>query len=384
MPDPAAPAISIARLTLTDFRSHAAVQVEALPGLVVVTGDNGQGKTNLLEALSMLAPGRGLRGGALGELARRGGSGGWAVAARIEAPGGAVEIGTGTLAAAPERRSVRINGAAAPLSRLAEWLSLVWLTPAMDRLFSDSAAARRRFLDRLVLALDPAHGGHAARYEAAMRQRTRLLTGAAAPDPAWLDALERAMAEHGAALAAGRAATVAALAARLPLVDDGVFALPQLALPAPPSPDARADGLKRARAADAAAGRATLGPHRDDLAVRHAATDMAASQASTGEQKALLIAIVLAHAGLVAARTGRAPVLLLDEVAAHLDARRRAALFERLAASGAQAWMTGTDAALFAEARAATRLHITGGIVSPAAPPGPSQTPHGRSGAHGL
>ena len=362
MPD-AAPAVSILRLTLTDFRSHAAVQIAAAPGLVVVTGENGQGKTNLLEALSMLAPGRGLRGAALGELARRGGTGGWAVAARAEAPDGAVEIGTGTLGASPDRRTVRINAAPAPLARLAEWLSLVWLTPAMDRLFSDSAGARRRFLDRLVLALEPAHGGHAARYEAAMRQRTRLLTGEASPDPAWLEALERAMAEHGAAIAGARAAAVAALAERLPLVDDGVFALPRLELAAAPAPGAFAEALRRARAADAAAGRATLGPHRDDLAVIHAGTGMPAAQASTGEQKALLIAIVLAHAGLVAARTGRAPVLLLDEVAAHLDARRRAALFERLAASGAQAWMTGTDAALFAVAPAATRLHIAGGVV---------------------
>lgn len=337
---------TITRLTLTDFRSYAAVTIAVGPGAIVITGNNGQGKTNLLDAVSLLSPGRGLRGVALSDAARSDGPGGWTIAAEVAAGGGLVTIGTGTDAATPDRRVVRINGASAPLSRLGEWLSVLWLTPAMDRLFVDTAGARRRFLDRLVLALDPGHGGEVSRYDAAMRARTRLLTSDAPPDSVWLAGLERAMAEHGANVARARAATVAALAAALAAAPDTDFPRAEVVLDGDPLLDL-AVALARSRTVDAAAGRATVGPHRADLIVRHAAKGQPASRSSTGEQKALLLGLILAHAGLVAARTGRAPILLLDEVAAHLDARRRAALFDRLSGHG-QVWLTGTEASLFA------------------------------------
>ena len=335
---------AVTRLSLTDFRSYAAVTIAAAPGAVVITGDNGAGKTNILDALSLLGPGRGLRGAALSDAVRSGGAGGWSIAAVLDDD---IEIGTGVAAAAPERRLVRVNGAAATAATLADWLALVWLTPAMDRIFADTPAARRRFLDRLVLALHPGHGRQSIRYDAAMRARTRLLTGEAPADPQWLAVLEAAMAEHGAAVAEARAETVAALANRLAETPEGPFARPLLALGGGAVGTDFAAALARGRGADAAAGRALLGPHRTDLMVTHEAKGDAAARGSTGEQKALLIALVLAHAELVAARVGRPPLLLLDEIAAHLDARRRAALFERLAGTGSQVWMTGTDPALF-------------------------------------
>ncbi|KPF69800.1 recombinase RecF [alpha proteobacterium AAP81b] len=355
---------AVARLSLTDFRSYAAGEVRVGAGAIVITGENGAGKTNILEAVSFLGPGRGLRGAALSEAARAGGAGSWSLAATLAAPGGEVEIGTGTLASAPERRIVRINGATASASALGEWLALVWLTPAMDRLFADTPAARRRFLDRLVLALHPGHGQQSLRYDAAMRARTRLLTGEAPADPAWLTALEVAMTEHGAAIAAARAATVSALAAELAEAPDGPFARPLLALAGGAPGDDFAALLAAGRAADAAAGRALIGPHRADLDVVHVAKQEPAARGSTGEQKALLIAIILAHARLVTARAGQPPLLLLDEVAAHLDARRRGALFERLAGMGAQVWMTGTDPALFDGVRG-DRLHVDAGGIAP-------------------
>ena len=350
----------VARLTLTDFRSYATADVSVGPGLIAVTGDNGQGKTNLLEAVSLLSPGRGLRGAPLSEMAHDRGTGGFAVAATLQAEGGAVEVGTGTAAAAPERRVLRINAASAPMARLGEWLSVLWLTPAMDRLFAEPPSARRRFLDRLVLALVPGHARETVRYDAAMRARTRLLASDT-PDPAWLSALETAMAEHGASVARARAETVGALSEILAVTPPGPFAQPLLALVAGDTDDL-ATTLARSRAADAAAGRALTGPHRADLIVRHAAKAEAASRGSTGEQKALLIAIILAHARLVAARNQRPPILLLDEIAAHLDARRRAALFERLADTGSQVWMTGTDVALFDNA-AAQNLRLVDGRI---------------------
>ncbi|MGL4542474.1 MAG: DNA replication/repair protein RecF [Polymorphobacter sp.] len=357
---------SIRRLRLTQFRSYADAVVDAAPGLVIITGENGQGKTNLLDAVSLLAPGRGLRGAALSDAARTDGTGGWTVAATLIARGGPVDIGTGTLASAPDRRQLRINGATAPVAQLGEWLSILWLTPAMDRLFSEPASGRRRFLDRLVLALHPGHGREAARYDAAMRARTRLLADPA-PDPVWLAALERAMAEHGAAVASARNDTVAALADALLAAPESPFARAEIAMggwdtPADAAGDFAAD-LARNRNVDAAAGRATAGPHRADFTVSHAAKRQPAARSSTGEQKALLLGIILAHAELVAARTGAPPLLLLDEIAAHLDVRRRSALFDRLAATGTQVWMTGTEAALFADAPAATRLLIADGAV---------------------
>ncbi|MBU6164758.1 MAG: DNA replication/repair protein RecF [Alphaproteobacteria bacterium] len=352
---------AITRLALTDFRNHAAASLAAGPGLVVITGDNGAGKTNILEAISLLVPGRGLRGTPLSAAARHGGPGGWSVAASVALPDGPVQLGTGTSADAPDRRLVRVNGAVASTASLGEWLALVWLTPAMDRLFSDSASARRRFLDRLVLALHPGHGQRVGRYDAAMRERSRLLAADAPADPVWLAGLEADMASHGAAIATARADVLAALAERLAAAPDGPFARPLIDL-AGNAADDLAGRLARGRARDAAAGRAIDGPHRADLIVAHQAKAMPAAACSTGEQKALLIAIVLAHAALVAQRQGRPPILLLDEIAAHLDAARRDALFRQLAAMGVQAWMTGTDPALF-QPVAGTWLRLDNGSV---------------------
>ena len=342
----------LARLVLTDFRNHAALTLAPGAGYVVLTGANGAGKTNILEAVSLLAPGRGLRRASLGDMARADGPGGFGVAARVA---GDVEIATGTLATAPDRRIVRIQGSAATANTLSEWLTILWLTPAMDRLFVEPAGERRRFLDRLALALHPAHAHHAARYEAAMRARTRLLTDEAPADRDWLAALEAQMAEHGTALAAARDDTVTLLAARLADRADRAFPRAGLALVGWSATDL-ADALHRGRGRDAAAGRAVVGPHRVDLVVTHLDKSRAAALASTGEQKALLLGIILAHADLVADRTGRRPVLLLDEVAAHLDPARRAALFDRLAGRG-QVWMTGAEEGLFT-AIGGEKVHI--------------------------
>jgi len=352
-------AMAVVRLALSNFRSYEDAALTAGPGLIVLTGENGAGKTNVLEALSLLSPGRGLRGAALSEMARTPGPGGFAIAARLE---GDVNIGTGALAAAPERRQVRINGATASANAMAEWLSLLWLTPAMDRLFTDSPGGRRRFLDRLVLALEPAHAGHSARYEAAMRSRNKLLADSDEGDPVWLDALEAQMAEHGAAIVEARRRTVEGLAVRLAVQPEGPFARAAVSI------DEREPFSPRSmRARDAAAGRTLAGPHRADLLVRHVGKDQPAERCSTGEQKALLLAITLAHTDLVTELRGQRPILLLDEIAAHLDPSRRAALFERLAASGGQVWMTGTELALFAEAPNETqRLTISGGTLRPA------------------
>ena len=354
----------LTRLTLTDFRNYAELTLAPGPGFNCLHGQNGAGKTNILEAVSLLAPGRGLRGAALSDMARSDGPGAFAVSARL--PQG--DLGTGTQATAPDRRQVRVNGAPAAVISLAEWLSILWLTPAMDRLFSGSAGDRRRFLDRLVLALEPGHAHHAARFEAAMRARNKLLAEPAnefggGADPQWLAALEAGMAEHGAALAAARARTVAALDERLLALPDDNFASPAIAL------DGWSDGdlaatLRANRGRDAAAGRATQGPHRQDLAVTHRAKAQPAARGSTGEQKALLLGLVLAHAELVADRRGAPPILLLDEVAAHLDPARRAALFARLEGRG-QVWMTATEAALF-QGTGGSMFHVDHGTAQPA------------------
>ncbi|SDA33019.1 DNA replication/repair protein RecF [Sphingomonas sp. NFR15] len=370
----------LSRLVLTDFRNHADLTLVPGGGFVVLTGENGAGKTNVIEAVSLLAPGRGLRAAPLGEMARQGGKGGFGVAATLETThpqspshvweglgeglsrggqagaedpaGGEISIATGTIATAPERRIVRIQGATAPATALAEWLTVLWLTPAMDRLFVEPASERRRFLDRLTLALAPGHAVHSSRYDAAMRARNRLLGEASegAPlDADWIAALEAQMAEHGAAIDTARRETVAALGLRLAEQPDGPFARAGLALEGwTGAGETLAGDLATGRRRDMAAGRTLIGPHRTDLAVSHLGKAQPAALCSTGEQKALLLGIVLAHAELVAERTGRHPVLLLDEVAAHLDPRRRAALFAALAGKG-QVWMTGTEAALFAE-----------------------------------
>ncbi len=334
----------LSRLVLTDFRNHADLALATGPGFVVLTGDNGAGKTNILEAVSLLAPGRGLRRAPLGEMARQGGPGGFGVAATLADD---TVIATGAQPPAIERRVVRVNGAMAAATALAEWLTVLWLTPAMDRLFAAAASERRRFLDRLTLALAPGHAVHSNRYEAAMRARNRLLAEDGPADPEWLRALEAQMAEHGAAIDAARRDTVSALAARLADAPDGPFARAGLALDGWSDLDGKfAADLASGRGRDRAAGRTLVGPHRSDLAVTHLGKGQPAALCSTGEQKALLLGLILAHADLVTERTGRAPLLLLDEVAAHLDPLRRAALFDRLAGKG-QVWMTGTEPALF-------------------------------------
>ena len=350
----------VTRLTLTDFRNHASALIEPGPGFVLLSGDNGAGKTNILEAVSLLAPGRGLRGAALGEMARSDGPGGFAVAARL----GDSEIGTGTLATVPERRQLRINGAPAAVNSLSEWLAILWLTPAMDRLFTGPTGDRRRFLDRLVLALEPSHAHHSSRYEAAMRARNKLLADAASADPDWLAALEAQMAEHGAAIGVARARTVALLDDVLRDSRDDDFPSAALTLDGWDG-GALADDLRASRSRDAAAGRTTIGPHRQDLVAAHRAKGQAAASSSTGEQKALLLGLVRAHADLVADRRSAPPILLLAAVAAHLDPGRRQALFRRLEGRG-QVWMTATESALFDGIAQGSRFEVVAGRISAA------------------
>ena len=353
---------AVVRLSLHDFRNHRDALIEAGEGFVLLSGPNGAGKTNVLEAVSLLTPGRGLRQVPIGDMARSDGPGTFAVAARLD---GGTDIGTGTSEAAPDRRQVRINGAAAAVNSLGERLAVPWLTPAMDRLFTESAGGRRRFLDRLTLALEPAHAHHAARYEAAMRARNKLLGDELDADPDWLSALEAQMAEHGAAIGAARTRTVDALTEAMAGLPDDDFPRGALALEGWDSGDLLTT-LNTNRSRDAAAGRTIEGPHRQDLVVTHVAKGQPAARGSTGEQKALLLGLVLAHAELVAERRGAPPILLLDEVAAHLDPERRALLFARLEGHG-QVWMTATEAALFdAIGPTATRFHVEAGTILPA------------------
>lgn len=282
-----------------------------------------------------------------------------------EGEGDTVSIGTGTTAAAPDRRKVRINRADAAAAALSDWLTVLWLTPAMDRLFTGPPGDRRRFLDRLTLALAPGHGRHASRYEAALRARNRLLSDPAPLDEEWCAALEAQLGEHGTALMEARAATVAALNDALAGAPDEPFAKPLLAIAGTEADLGAALAARRPR--DRQAGRTLIGPHRHDLAVTHAAKRQPAEQCSTGEQKAMLLALVLAHADLVADKAERRPILLLDEVAAHLDPLRRAALFARLADAGGQVWMTGTEAGLFADLPSdAVHFRVVPGRIEPA------------------
>ena len=348
----------VSRLILSDFRSYASLTIEPGSGFVLLFGENGAGKTNLLEAVSMLTPGRGLRASPISDMARKNGAGGWAVAARL----GDVDLGTGTQPTTPERRQVRINGASTAVNSLSEWLSILWLTPTMDRLFGGSSSDRRRFLDRLVLAIEPAHAHHATRYDAAMRARNKLL-GEERWDEGWLLSLEAAMGEHGEEVAAARARTVLALDAMLAEPIDDSFARAEIRLEGWQG-GGLAETLRSNRFRDAAAGRASEGPHRHDLITFHRAKQMPAAHSSTGEQKALLLGLVLAHADLVSERRRERPVLLLDEVAAHLDPRRREALFARLEGRG-QVWMTATEAALFDSIGVGRRFHVSPGEISP-------------------
>ena len=354
--------LAVTRLTLTNFRSYPAGEIAASGKPVVLVGPNGAGKTNVLDALSLLSPGKGLRGAKLGEHIRRGPSvqsdALWAVAATVSRNGEEYEIGTG-LTLGPnggERRQLRLNGApASSTADLSEIVQMNWLTPAMDRLFIESASGRRRFLDRLVFGFDATLARRAVRYETAMRERARLLKYGPR-DPAWLDGLEAEMADTGAEMMAARAETAARLNRALKLRGQaGVFPCAQLAvegdadtltLESADPASALRERFSRSRMRDAEAGRTTFGPHLSDLAVRHTRKRANARECSTGEQKALLISIVLAQAWESSHING-APILLLDEIAAHLDAARRAALAEEILALGAQAWMTGTDLSLF-------------------------------------
>lgn len=356
---PASPAAQarLTRLTLSDFRSYERLDLVLDGRPAALTGPNGAGKTNVLEAISMMGPGRGLRSARIDEIARRDGAGGWAVSARISDGEDERAIGVGALAGDENRRIVRIDGAGASgPGALADIVRLMWLTPAQDRLFMEGAGERRRFLDRMTLTHDSAHARAASDYETAMRQRQRLLDDGCRDDR-WLVALETQMAEAGVAVASARRDMASALSAAA--VAEGPFPAADIALegeletalayaPAADVEDAFAARLKAGRAADAAAGRALAGPHRSDLVVTHRDKAMPARACSTGEQKALLIGLVLANARALGFRAGGPPlVLLLDEIAAHLDEERRAALYDILHALGVQSVMTGTDAALF-------------------------------------
>lgn len=377
-PPLAEPQTYVSRLLLTDFRNYRSLALDFRPGAVVLTGENGAGKTNLLEAVSFLTPGRGLRRASHEDVARTGATNGFAIHARVEGPFGEVEIGTGTAGdGETSGRKVRINGAPArSADEMLEWLRVIWLVPSMDALFTGAASDRRRFIDRLVLAIDPAHGRRALDYEKAMRGRNKLLTENARDD-AWFEAIERQMAETGTAIAAARVEMVRLLSGMIEhLPADGPFPKADIALagtleealayqPAVDVEEAFHRSLAENRYRDRAAGRTLEGPHRSDLLVRHRPKDMPAELCSTGEQKALLTGLVLSHARLVAELSRSAPILLLDEIAAHLDAGRRAALFQILEELNCQAFMSGTDAALFSalEGRAQF-LTVSGGTIT--------------------
>lgn len=362
------------RILLSRFRNHRETAVEGTAQFNLLVGENGAGKTNVLEAISLLAPGRGLRRAALADMPGQAFDGGFAVSAALAVPGGdPVRLGTGVLPGKPGRRLVQINSAEAPAVRLAEWLSIGWLTPAMDRLFMDSAGGRRRFLDRLVLAVRPDHAGHATRLENALRERNRLLSEERMPDPRWLDAIEMQIAEAGAMVASARADMIARLDATLAALPDSPFARPSLAYQpgGPLEAGALAEALRESRPRDRAAQRTLTGPHRDELAVTMAGKGQPAAECSTGEQKAMLIAITLAHSQVLEnGGEDRPRLLLLDEVAAHLDPVRREALFNRLRAGSAQIWLTGTETAPFeAILGEAAVWEVSGGTVRRISPP---------------
>ncbi|MGL5363110.1 MAG: DNA replication/repair protein RecF [Bosea sp. (in: a-proteobacteria)] len=385
----------VTRLNLQDFRSYASLDLIIGSGLVALSGENGAGKTNLLEALSLFSPGRGLRRAETAEMARKAGAsesdvsgsarGGFSVA--IELSGGTAapedtptRLGLGLSEPGEDGRRARItrvNGAnAGSTTAFAEYLRVVWLTPDLDGLFRGAAGDRRRFLDRLVLAIDPAHATRAASLERALRSRNRILDES--PDEGqWLDAVEREVAELSVAVAAARAETVNRLGQLIAATHDPASPFPDASLtlegetdalvaslPALDAEDQLRTLLRHTRSRDKAAGRTLTGPQTSDLLVRHAPKDIPAAQGSTGEQKALLIALVLAHARLVASMSGIAPLVLLDEVAAHLDPRRRAALYATLSGIGAQVWMTGADPALFEDLpEGSTRFKVVAGKV---------------------
>lgn len=368
----------IDRLQVTDFRTYAVADIAPASQMVALVGDNGAGKTNLLEAVSLLAQGRGLRRADLADMARQGGGGGFAAAFEAEGALGPCHLGTGLIAGEPGRKA-RINRepAVSP-AHFADHLRVIWLTPDQDGVFRAAAGERRRFLDRLVLAVDPAHGSRVTALERALRARNRLLEDPAS-DSRWLDAAEHEVADIAIAVAAARRETVDRLAHLIAIHRDDRSAFPWAAVALDGDIDRRmADApagdvedwyraeLAATRPRDRAAGRTLIGPHTSDLVVRHGPKDMPAHLSSTGEQKALLVGLTLAHARLVADMTGMAPVVLLDEVAAHLDPNRRRALIQTLAVLGGQVWMSGADPSLLDDLPAdAARFRVTPGQITP-------------------
>ena len=375
----------IRRLTLGNFRSYHTAQVRLdRAGPVVLTGANGAGKTNLIEAISLLAPGRGLRRATMEELAFSEGDGAWAISAEIEGMLGLATLGTGIDPPAGEEsaptRKCRIDReSVGSATAFADHLRVVWLTPAMDPLFNGPASERRRFLDRLVLAVDAQHSSRVAALDRSLRSRNRLLEDSPG-DSHWLDAVEHETAEVAVAVSAARAETAQRLSAALEASRDNAREFPQAQIAlqgwmeqllpdhsAIEIEDRYRALLKDSRIRDAAAGRTLDGPHLSDLVVTHAGKNIPAADASTGEQKALLIRLVLAHAGLIKQMTGFAPLLLLDEIVAHLDPARRAALYDALSLLGAQVWMTGADPATFGDIVGRAQVFLVrGGMVEQA------------------
>jgi len=354
------PRVVLQKLSLTDFRSYERAELELAGGPVVLFGANGAGKTNLLEAVSYLAPGKGLRGASAADVGRRlpqeTGGRAWAVSTVLQTDDGEVRLGTGTEGGA--RRVVRVDGEPLAPARLSEWVRLVWLTPQQDRLFLEGGTERRRFFDRLTFAAEPSHAGAVAAYEKALRARMRLLTDGPR-DPAWLDALEARLGEAGAATMLARTRTLRALQAEIesraerpfPQADltlSGEFGLADDDTAFDDLAGRISEAMRRSRERDGIAGRGLSGPHRADLVVVHREKNRPAAESSTGEQKALILNIVLAQAARLSRDLSAPnPIVLLDEVAAHLDAKRRDALFDEILALRLQAFLTGTDEALF-------------------------------------
>lgn len=355
--------VFVRELKLTTFRNYTSLSLDLDERHVILTGENGSGKTNLMEAVSFLSPGRGLRRSTYDKVGQASFSGAWSVFVNMEGAQGDVSIGTGlqeTAVGVETSRRVRINGTSAKTSdELLDHSRIVWLTPAMDGLFTGGASERRKFLDRMVLAIDPLHGRRVAGFEKAMRSRNKLLSDDA-PDPQWLDALENQMAELGTAIVAARMELIDLLSSAIIENHDAASPFPDAIvglqgnlestfgdMPTSDLETEYATRLKNSRMIDRGAGRTLEGPHRSDLKVSHRPKNMAAELCSTGEQKALLVGILLAHAKLTASMNGFPPILLLDEIAAHLDASRRASLFDMVDMLGCQSFMTGTDKSLF-------------------------------------
>jgi len=370
--------LSISRITLSHFRNYESARLVAGASPIILTGANGGGKTNLLEAISLLVPGRGLRHAALADLQRRDTSEPWAVAIDLRAHTGVLSIGTGRDNAVNdsegERRVVHIDGKPARSQNLlAEHIALAWLTPDMDRLLCEGASGRRRFLDRLAFSFDPAHGGRVRAYEKAMRERLRLLRDGSG-DSLWLSSLENEMAQRAVAIAAARREMVAHLQTK---INESIGAFPQAVIsiqgtaedmlesaPALIVEDALRAAFEKARPEDAQTGACATGAHRSDLRVTHRAKNCPAELCSTGEQKALIIAIMLAYVRLLAGTRGMKPLLLLDDCAAHLDDFRRDALFDEILSLKIQAWFTGTDSSFFTRlSPCAEEFRIENGVI---------------------